>query len=278
MSLSIPSNKAAMIALRNLNAASNGLQDVQGRVGTGLRVAGARDNPAGWADAQDQRADITGYAAVKMGLSRAQSIGDMALTAGNSIADILAQMKEKVVAAQDRGLLSSSRQALQSDFQQLLRQVTQIVQDAAFDGARLLDNSIPGGLGVIADPAGASTLTLANQNMQLGGGIITLSAGASILGLTSAKATLSLLNASIGNVSLALAEMGVQVKQIESHNAFVSLLSDSIEGGVGNLVDADLSKESARLQALRIQQQLGTEVLSISNQSPQVILSLFRNS
>jgi flagellin len=91
-----------------------------------------------------------------------------------------------------------------------------------------------------------------------------------------AKVSLSKLNASIDNVSLALAKMGAEVKQLQNHNTFLGKLSDSVEAGVGNLVDADLAKESARLQALNVQQQLGAQALSIANQAPQIILSLFR--
>jgi flagellin len=277
MSLSIQTNKAAMIALQNLNSTTGSLQDTQSKIGTGLRISSAKDNSAIWAIAQDQRADLGGLAAVKMGLDRAQSIGETALTAGNSISELLVQMKEKVVAAQDQSLTSISRQALNADFTQLLKQITQVVRDSAFDGAKLLDNSLPGGMGFLADANGSSTITISNQDMRLGQSIITLSAAASILTLTNARTSLSRLNASIENVSLALAEMGAQVKQLENHNTFVGKLSDSVEAGVGNLVDADLAKESARLQALNVQQQLGAQALSIANQSPQIILSLFRN-
>ncbi|MFN7303849.1 MAG: flagellin [Phenylobacterium sp.] len=277
MSLSIQTNKAAMIALQNLNSTTGSLQDTQSKIGTGLRISSAKDNSAIWAIAQDQRADLGGLAAVKMGLDRAQSIGETALTAGKSISELLVQMKEKVVAAQDQSLTSISRQALNADFTQLLKQITQVVRDSAFDGAKLLDNSLPGGMGFLADANGSSTITISNQDMRLGQSIITLSAAASILTLTNARTSLSRLNASIENVSLALAEMGAQVKQLENHNTFVGKLSDSVEAGVGNLVDADLAKESARLQALNVQQQLGAQALSIANQSPQIILSLFRN-
>jgi flagellin len=277
MSLSIQTNKAAMIALQNLNSTTGSLQDTQSKIGTGLRISSAKDNSAIWAIAQDQRADLGGLAAVKMGLDRAQSIGETALTAGNSISELLVQMKEKVVAAQDQSLTSISRQALNADFTQLLKQITQVVRDSAFDGAKLLDNSLPGGMGFLADANGSSTITISNQDMRLGQSIITLSAAASILTLTNARTSLSRLNASIENVSLALAEMGAQVKQLENHNTFVGKLSDSVEAGVGNLVDADLARESARLQALNVQQQLGAQALSIANQSPQIILSLFRN-
>jgi flagellin len=276
MSLTIQTNKAAMIALQNLNATTSSLQDTQNKVGTGLRISSAKDNSAIWAIAQDQRADLGGLAAVRMGLDRAQSIGDTALTAGNSISEILVQMKEKVVAAQDKSLTSVSRAALETDFKALLSQITQVVRDSTFDGARLLDNSLPGGLGFLADANGSSTITLSNQDMRLGQTIITLSAGSSLLTITNAGVSLSRLNASIDNVSLALAKMGAQVRQLDNHRTFVSKLRDSVEAGVGNLVDADLAKESARLQALNVQQQLGAQALSIANQSPQIILSLFR--
>ena len=276
MSLTIQTNKAAMTALQNLNATTENLQGTQNKIGTGLRISSAKDNSAIWAIAQNQRADIGGLAAVKMGLDRAQSIGDTALTAGQSISELLVQMKEKVVAAQDTSITTTSRNALDADFKALLNQITQVIRDASFDGAKLLDNSLPGGIRFLADADGTAGITLSNQDLSLGQAVITLSAGASLSTLTQARVSLSRLNASIDNVSLALAKMGAQVKQLQNHNTFVSKLSDSVEAGVGNLVDADLAKESARLQALSVQQQLGAQALSIANQAPQIILSLFR--
>ncbi len=276
MSLTINTNKSAMVALQNLNQTSDKLGVTQNKVGTGLRIATSKDNSAIWAIAQNQRADIGGLASVRMGLDRAQSIGDIALTAGQSISELLVQMKEKVVAAQDASITTTSRKALDADFKSLLSQISQVIRNASFDGADLLDNSLPGGLKFLADAGASSYVTLANQDLTLGATIITLASTASITTATLASGALSLLQASIGNVSLALAKMGAQVRQIENHNTFVGKLSDSIEAGIGNLVDADLAKESARLQALQVQQQLGAQALSIANQSPNIILSLFR--
>jgi len=277
MSLTIITNKAAMSSLQNLNATTDNLEQVQSRLGTGLRIATSKDNSAIWAIAQTQRADMGGLAAVRMGLDRAMSIGDTALTAGQNVAELLVKMKERVVAAQDVSINGVSRQALQEDFSALLRQVAQVVRDAAFDDVRLLDNSLPGGVRFLADAEGAAFITLANQDLRLGQAVITLSVTASVLTLSTASASLALLNASIDNVSLALSEMGAQLKQLEQHNTFVGKLSDSVEGGVGNLVDADLAKESARLQSLSVHQQLGAQALAIANQAPQIILSLFRS-
>ena len=276
MSLTINTNKSAMVALQNLNSTSDKLGSTQNKIGTGLRISTSKDNSAIWAIAQNQRADIGGLASVRMGLDRAQSIGDIALTAGQSISELLVQMKEKVVAAQDASITTTSRKALDADFKSLLSQITQVIRNASFDGADLLDNSLPGGLKFLADAGATSYVTLSNQNLSLGGTIITLASTASITTATLASGALSLLQASIGNVSLALAKMGAQVKQIENHNKFVGKLSDAMEVGIGNLVDADLAKESARLQALQVQQQLGAQALSIANQSPNIILSLFR--
>jgi flagellin len=277
MSLTIITNKAAMSSLQHLNATTDNLEQVQSRLGTGLRIATSKDNSAIWAIAQTQRADLGGLSAVRMGLDRAMSIGDTALTAGQSVAELLVKMKERVVAAQDVSINGVSRQALQEDFSALLKQVAQVVRDAAFDDVRLLDNSLPAGVRFLADAEGAAFITLSNQDLRLGQAVITLSVAASILTLTAASASLVQLNASIDNVSLSLSEMGAQLKQLEQHNTFVGKLSDSVEGGVGNLVDADLAKESARLQSLSVHQQLGAQALAIANQAPQIILSLFRS-
>ena len=94
---------------------------------------------------------------------------------------------------------------------------------------------------------------------------------------TIATTVMARVNASLAAVNAALGDIGAQAKQIESHNKFVSKLTDVLTQGVGNLVDADLAKESARLQALQVQQQLGAQSLSIANSAPQIVLSLFRN-
>ena len=72
------------------------------------------------------------------------------------------------------------------------------------------------------------------------------------------------------------AAFGSVGNQIATQASFVSKLTDSMRAGIGNLVDADMEEASARLQALQVQQQLGIQALSIANQAPQNVLSLFR--
>lgn len=276
MSISVHTNKSALIALQNLNKTNDDLGEVQNRINTGLAISSAKDNAAVWSIAQGQRADIGALAAVKMSLERANSIAEVSMTAGASISDLLVQLKEKVVSAMDTSLDAASRTALDSDFKSILRQIAQVSQNAQFDGANLLDGSIPANIQFLANADANSYITLSTQDMSLGGPLISIPAASSLGTVTLATAVLTQLNTSIGAVNQAIGGLGSQAKQITAHTEFVSKLTDVLTTGVGNLVDADLAKESARLQALQVQQQLGAQALSIANQSPQVILQLFK--
>jgi flagellin len=276
MSMSVHTNKSALVALQNLNKTNSDLEDVQGRINTGLAVNNASDNAAVWAIAQGQRADIGALNSVKMSLDRARSIAEVSSTAGETVSDLLVQLKEKVVAAMDTSIDTASRTALDSDFKSILRQITQTVGNAQFDGANLLDGSLPSNLKFLANADANSFITLSKQTLSLGGAIITIAATASLGTITQATNILGQLSTSISLTNQALGNLGSQQKQLEGHSVFVGKLTDVLNTGVGNLVDADLAKESARLQALQVQQQLGAQALSIANSAPQIILSLFR--
>lgn len=276
MTLSVNTNKAALIALQNLNATSEKLTASQNRIATGLKVQNAKDNASVWSIAQDQRADIGALSAVKMSLNRASSIAEVTLTAGESVSDILVQMKEKVIAALDPSIDTASRNSLNSDYKSLMRQITQVVSSAQFDGANVLNGSLTNNIRFLASADAASFVTLSVRNMTVGGGIVTLPGGSSINTVTNATAVMTALTDSLANVNAALGDIGAQARQIEAHNIFVAKLTDVLETGVGNLVDADMAKEGAKLQALQVQQQLGAQALSIANTAPQIVLSLFK--
>jgi flagellin len=275
MALSVNTNEAALIALQNLNNTTSNLNDVQNIISTGLSINSAKDNAAVWAIAQGQRADIGSLSAVQSSLNRATSIADVASTAGATISDLLTQMKANVVAAMDPSIDTASRTAIDSAFKAQLRQITETISNANFDGANMLDGSIPQ-IKFIANADANGFITLSSQNLSLGGGIISVPSTASLTTVTLATNVLAELNSSISDTNEALGNLGSQSKEITAHNTFVQQLSDQLTAGVGNLVDADLAKESAKLQALQVQQQLGTQALSIANQAPQIILSLFK--
>ena len=160
--------------------------------------------------------------------------------------------------------------------QTLLQAISQFSASAEFDGVSVLNGTLTADLNFLANSDGDSYIALTPQDFTISGSIINLD-GTSLTGTTTAtKSVLSSLDLAIGKVTAALAEMGAQAKQIEKHVTFVSKLQDVLETGIGNLVDADIAKESARLQALQVQQQLGVQSLSIANQASQSILTLFR--
>lgn len=277
---SVNTNVGAMIALQNLNKTNTDLQTTQNRINTGLKVASAKDNGATWAIAQNQRSAVSSLDAVKDSLSRASSVVDVASSAGESISDMLTQLKEKALAASDTSLDSTSRKALNADFKSIVSQISKTIQNSSFNGINLLDGSKTS-ITALANDKGTSVMTVAAQNMSLSttgaGTIITLSLGAELSSATHAGSLLTTLDTSISNVSSALANLGTASKSLENHADFVGKLQDSITAGIGNLVDADLAKESAQLQALQTKQQLGIQALSIANGNAQNILSLFRN-
>ena len=276
MAMSVNTNKSALVALQNLNSTNDRLEQVQNKINTGLRVATAKDNAAVFAIAQKQRADFSSLGAVKMSLDRAVSITDVALSAGQQISDILVQMREKVVGAADDSASTTTRKAFDDEYQTLLKAISQFASSAEFDGVSALNGTLTTNLNFLANADGDSYINLTPQDFTISGTVINL-AGTNLTGtVTATRAVLASLDVAIGNVTSALAEMGAQSKQIEKHVTFVSKLQDVLESGIGNLVDADIAKESARLQALQVQQQLGAQALSIANSQPQVILQLFR--
>jgi flagellin len=275
MTLSVHTNTSAMIALQNLNKTNTDMVEVQNRINTGLKVSGAKDNSSVFAVAQGMRSDIGALGSVQSSLDRAVSIGDVAIAAGESISDLLIQMREKATAAMDPSIDTFSRQAFDGDFKSLLEQVGVILDNAEFDGANLLNGSLTNGIAFLADANASRTVTLGAQDMSISGTIITISNSASLGTATLAGQVQSAIKVSLDNVNQALANLGSDLKKMEAHRTFVGKLTDSLTEGVGNLVDADMAKESARLQALQVKQQLGVQALSIANTEPQIILSLF---
>jgi flagellin len=396
--LTINNNYSASLALQTLSATNRELEEVQGRINTGLKVANAKDNGAVFAIAEGQRARSISLTAVKDGIDRASSSIDVALAAGKAIGEILTALKSKAVAAQSEDLTTEQRGAIQADFDAYRAQIDQIANSASFNGFNLVASGgvnlnvlmsdmatgntgrqvtstavaglVPGlssyvvgngsvtaaddttfningtaigtvdvtatmtiqgyvdavstqtggrvtasynqsngtftyvakeavvttneltlttagtarswlgqGVAAAAVTASSSTSTITNLDWTVGGGgaLSGLSTGANQLSTASAATSVaSAIDGAITNLSTQMATMGSQAKALVVQGDFMVKLKDVVEQGISNLVDADLAKESARLQSLQIKQQLGAQALSIANQSPQLILSFFR--
>lgn len=273
---SVNTNQGAMIALQNLNTTNKELGVVQGRVNTGLKIATAKDNGAIWAIAQNQRAESTSLNAVVSSLQRGQSVADVAMSAGTAISDILVQMKEKVLAATEAGISTASKQALSDEYEALRNQIDTIANNATFDGVNLISNSATNTASIKAIANADATETIDIDHVDLSKTNSAIAATLSVLTGTVGSADVSDLETAIQDVSSALSKIGTGAKALDTHLTNVMKLQDTLDAGIGNLVDADLAKESARLQALQTKQQLGVQALSIANQSSSVLLGLFR--
>jgi flagellin len=273
--LSVNTNYGAMLALQSLNQTNSELGGVQNRINTGLRVAGPKDNGAIWAIAQNMRMDVMALNAVTQSLDRSVSVVDTGIAAGQSISDLLKEMKEKALAAKDSAIDANARAAYNAEFVALRDQVTKTITNAAFDGSNLINGSVTT-LQALANADGNSFLTATARNLSLGGSIVTVATTSTISTAARASTMIATVEASLNALNLALSQLGTDSKKLGLHKTFVAKLSDELKNGIGNLVDADLATESARLQALQTKQQLGIQALSIANAAPQAILSLFR--
>ncbi len=276
MTLNVNTNSSALAALAALNKTTDDLATTNARISSTLKVAQSKDNASVYAVAQSQKADIQALSAVTDGMNRAQSIADVGVSAGQSVSDLLNTLKSTVLSATQGDLDSDSRAALSADFASTLKRIQQTISAASFDGSNMLDGSLTQGIGFIASADASSQITLTGLNLSLGGSTLTVPSTADISTATNAAQVLSLVESSISNVNAAVASLGAQSNQITSHASFVTKLSDSLTTGVGNLVDADVAAESAKLTALQVKQQLGAQALSVANQTPSIILSLFK--
>jgi flagellin len=272
---SINTNASALVALQNLGATQMDLQSTQNIISTGKKINTAKDNGAIWSIANTMQGKVDSLDSVMDSLNRAQSTIDVAMSAGQQVADLLTQMKAKALAASDTSLDTTSRAALNEDFKSLRDQITKVVSNADFNGINMVES---GGTTIyaLANDSGSTKMTVAAEDLSLGGSNITLSATASFSTANSASSYLTTLNTDIQNVDTALTKLGTGSNALADHLKFVQSLQNSLTTGISDLVDADMASESAKLQALQTKQQLGVQALSIANQSTSIMLSLFR--
>ena len=276
MANSINTNYGAAIALQNLNKTNSALETTQNRINTGQKVSSAKDNGAIFAIATTQRAAMGAQDAVKNSLQRGQSIIDVALAAGDTATSALQEMK--ALAVNIASSTGDAQTAYLADFNALGKEVDSALKGATFDGVNLWNTTTA---------TNVTTSTAATGNTyQIGFGTTDKAAATAITDVTAtqtapadataAAAFATKVDAAIKAMTTDLATLGTQSKSVGRTSAFVGKLQDALESGIGNLVDADLAKESAKLTALQTKQQLGVQALSIANSSSSILLGLFR--
>ncbi|WP_416065020.1 flagellin [Rhizobium sp. ZK1] len=309
---SILTNNAAMAALQTLRGVNDSLKDTQGRVSSGYRIDKAADNAAYWSIATTMRSDNKALSAVSDALGLGAAKVDTAYTAMDNAIDVVMEIKAKIVAATEKGV---DKTKIQEELDQLQDQLVSIAQSASFSGENWVAGA-SGTKSVVSsfvrDGSNAVSVKMtdyvldagtlgnvlfgmnSNGTIQTTSGIIgtafngtygnTVIVMPSIYALDITNFTQGQLDGALSGVELVLqaltnagSQLGSISTRIQLQETFVSALGDSIDSGVGRLVDADMEEESSKLSALQTQQQLAIQSLSIANSSAQNILSLFRS-
>ncbi|MFD1328426.1 flagellin N-terminal helical domain-containing protein [Mycoplana ramosa] len=310
---SIITNNAAMAALSTLRSINSSMEETQGRVSSGLRVGEAADNAAYWSIATTMRSDNMALSAVQDALGLGAAKVDTAYAGMESAIEVVKEIKKKLVAATEQGV---DKAKIHEEVIQLQDQLKSIAEAATFSGQNWIVGEDATTVTVVSGFTRDSTNTVAVKTTDYvrtggltgnllftddGAGVIDFTtgilgevgtSGASVYGVdittldydagvpAGTANHISTMIQDVDNALLAMtsagAELGSISMRIDLQEDFVAKLSDSIESGIGRLVDADMNEESTRLKALQTQQQLGIQALSIANSASENILSLFR--
>lgn len=270
---SINTNSAAIVALQSLNKTNTQLQATQNRVSSGFRIDNAREDGAGFAIAQGLRGDVKGYEAIREQMSKAKGTMTVANEAARSVSDALGDVRAVLTKLADDNTTGSQRAQYTADYDILIADIERYIDNALFGGINLLDSVTD--VNVISNLDGDSiTLRAHDLPTDVVDRLTAVTTAASARALIQTGGGLDLAERDLGT---AMGLLGADARTLERHDVYVGLLVDATVEGIGAIVDADLAKESAKLQALQIRQQLGTQTLSIANQAPNILLSLFGN-
>jgi len=275
---SVNTNTGAMMALQSLNRTNEALAQVQKRVSTGFRVADAKDDGGAFAIAQTVRADTATLNAVNEQMGGMRGLIDVSLTSLEQVSNTMIEVRTVLTRLADGTINDQARDQYNQQYAQLRTQITNFLADADYNGRNLLTGTSPADDIVAmrsesADTADLYTLAALgpDANFIVAAGPFATAADAQAA-LTPSTGDFDSINKVIND---AMNRLGADARYVDAQITYNRDKIDSIEGGLGSLIDADLAKESARLQALQIRQQLGTQTLSIANQAPQFLTSLF---
>jgi flagellin len=268
---SINTNVGAMVALQNLTSTQSNLTITQNRISTGLRVTGPVDDAANFAIAQGLRSNIQAFTAVQGSLSSATGVLSVAIAGATSVSNLLSQVNSKAIEASNPSNTASQQSILANDFKSMLTQLNTFIANSVYNGLNLLSAGA-GNISITSTITGGqltiqNASSLAGVSAALSGGVATTAAALALLSAVTAQELV---------VGTALGTLGGAQTSLNFLSTFTQSLSNAVTSGLGSLVDANLAQESAKLQSLQVQQQLGVQALGIANARPQILLSLFR--
>jgi flagellin len=279
---SVNTNVGAMIALQSLNSTNSALSAVQKQVSTGYRVADATDDGAAYAVAQSIRFQVNALTTANQQLGGVQGLLSTTASAMNDISNTMSSMRDVLLNLANSNVQGNERTQYENQYNSLLSNVKSFFQDADYNGKTLIGD-ITGSTGTFAGVAvvrnevgttyGIATFSgsgvynsIAFTSTQLGG-------AATVAALITSTGTF--IN-QIDSISTGMNTYGSANTFINNQISYNSDKMNALNTGLGALVDANLAQESALLQSLQIRQQLATQSLTLADQAPQTLLSLFK--
>lgn len=284
---SILTNNGAMVALQTLQMINKNLNTVQDQISTGKEIARAEDGSALWAISKVMEADVAGFKAVSDSLAVGESTVAVGSAGAEQIVEVLNEMRELAVAGASE---TADFAKIDAELEEKEQQILSIIGASQFNGVNLLATDVDGNGGTSltvlssidragqndaanANPPTVSTISVATVDFEAN---LDVASRTAVADSATAQTALTEIEGYLQTAVVGAASLGASAARIDDQGTFITKLTDAMKSGIGAIVDADMEEASARLQALQTQQQLGVQALSIANQAPQTILSLFR--
>ena len=282
MAFSIQTNISALIALTNFEKASAELDNVSKVISTGLNITSSEDDSSNFSIAQGIRGEVKSIDAVIRGINNAKGIAKVAISGATAVSNLLQDIRQKVTEGANPANTAAQQVLIQNDYASLLQQMRQFMENSEFNGVNILIetnvpfNTIVGDVNdvtVLNDLQGRS-ITLEGQRLDLSYALLLQE---DINTPTNASQTLTVLLQEERRVNNALASLGSNFRALEQQTEYLEILRDVTETGLGNIVDADMARASAKLTSSQVQKELAAQTVSVANQNPQIFLGLFEN-
>lgn len=276
--LTNPSLFSGLQTLRNVNAR---VAESSKAVSTGQKVRGALDDASNFAISQGLRGELRAIDAVIQGLNSAKGVAKVAVAGAEATSDIMNDIRKKIIEATNPGVTTQQRQILQNDYVDLLGDMRQILENSEFNGLNLLiEIAVPFNLFVgqvqnldVLSNTGGDTVRVGGHRLDL---VYARLINEDLNSVANANAALNIWDTNISFVNIALGDLGADSRQLNFQVDNLAQIRDEVTSGLGNIVDADLARESAKLAAGQVQQQLSVQTLNIAKAQPSIIQQLFQ--
>ncbi len=275
MSQVINTNVMSLSAQRNLSASGSQLAQSLQRLSSGLRINSAKDDAAGLAISQRMTAQIRGLGAAIRNAQDAVSLTQTAEGALGSVSNNLQRMRELAVQSANGTNTTDDQKALDTEYQQLLAEITRVADQTKYAGTTLIDGTFVTKDFQIGANNGEKITIAALGNVKIEAAGLNLT-GTDLLDATKSLAALVKLDTAIGKVSEARATVGALQSRFESVIANLTVSNENLSASRSRIMDADYAEETAKLTRAQVLQQAGVAMLSQANAVPQNVLSLLR--